>query len=149
VIFVQSFEVLYVFFRALIRPMESYDSIAMYAFKSKIFYLAKMIPPDFFKSFSDFVPHIEYPLLIPLAETQFYAFLGYLNDLLVKIIFPLYYVALLAVSYSISKRFLNRRASLLFTFLLATIPQVTDFATNGYADIPVCSPRRLRHFVAS
>lgn len=131
-----SFEVLYAFFRTFIKPMESYDSIAIYAFKSKIFYLSKMIPPDFFKSFANFVPHIEYPLLIPLAEAQFYTFLGSLNDLLVKIIFPLYYVALLTISYSISRRFLNRKAALLFTFLLATIPQVTDFATNGYADIP-------------
>lgn len=131
-----SFEVLYAFFRTLIRPMESYDSIAIYALKSKIFYLDKMIPFNFFKSFADFVPHIEYPLLIPLAEAQFYTFLGSLNDLAVKIIFPLYYVALLALSYSVSRRFLSRKASLFFAFLLATIPQVTDFATNGYADIP-------------
>jgi hypothetical protein len=131
-----AFEVLYVFFRALIKPMESYDSIAIYALKAKIFYLNKMIPPDFFKNFGSLVPHIEYPLLIPLAEAQFYTFLGSLDDLLVKMIFPLYYVALLAISYSVSKRFLNRRAALFFTFLLATIPQVTDFATNGYADMP-------------
>jgi len=131
-----SFEVIYAFFRTLIKPMESYDSIAMYAFKSKIFYLGRMVPKDFFKSFADFVPHIEYPLLIPLAEAQFYTFFGSLNDHLVKIIFPLYYVALLAIAYSICRRSLNRRAALFFTFLLATIPQVTDFATNGYADIP-------------
>ena len=131
-----SFEILYAFFRTLIKPMESYDAIAIYALKSKIFYLDKMIPLNFFKNFANFVPHIEYPLLIPLAEAQFYTFLGSLNDLLVKIIFPLYYAALLAIFYSILKRFLSRRASLFFTFLLATIPQVTDFATNGYADIP-------------
>lgn len=131
-----SFEVLYAFFRTFIKPMESYDSIAMYAFKSKIFYIARTIPHDFFSAFKDFVPHIEYPLLIPLAEASFYTFLGSLNDLLVKIIFPLYYVALLTISYSIVKKFLNRKAALFFTFLLATIPQVTDFATNGYADIP-------------
>jgi hypothetical protein len=131
-----AFEVLYAFFRALIRPMESYDSIAIYALKSKIFYLAGMIPPDFFRNFSYFVPHVEYPLLIPLAETQFYTFLGSFNDLPVKIIFPLYYLALLTIFYSVSRRILKRRASLFFAFLLATIPQVTDFATNGYADIP-------------
>ncbi len=82
------------------------------------------------------MPHREYPLLIPLAETYFYTFLGSLNDLLVKIIFPLYYIALLTTFYFVSRRFLNRRESLFFTFLLATIPQITDFATNGYADIP-------------
>jgi hypothetical protein len=131
-----SLEVIYAFFRALIKPMESYDSIAIYALKAKIFYLGKIIPADFFKSFSGFVPHVEYPLLVPLAEAQFYTFFGSLDDLLVKMIFPLYYVALLTVSYSVSRRFLDRKAALFFTFLLATIPQVTDFASNGYADIP-------------
>jgi hypothetical protein len=59
-----------------------------------------------------------------------------MNDLLVKVIFPLYYVALLIISYSISRRFLQRKVALFITFLFATIPQVTDFATNGYVDIP-------------
>lgn len=131
-----SFEVLYAFFRTLIMPMESYDGIAIYALKSKIFYLARSIPHDFFSSFGDFVPHVEYPLLIPLAEAAFYTFLGTVNDLLVKVIFPLYYLSLVIVFYSVSRRFISRRQSLLFTFLLATIPQVTDFATNGYADLP-------------
>lgn len=131
-----SFEVLYAFFRTLIMPMESYDAIAIYALKSKIFYLAQSIPHDFFNSFGNIVPHVEYPLLIPLAETAFYVFSGSVNDLLVKIIFPLYYLSLVIVFYSVSRRFLNRRQALLFTFLLATIPQITDFATNGYADLP-------------
>lgn len=131
-----SFEIAYVFFRTFIKPMESYDAIAIWALKSKIFYLANTIPANFFRDFSAFVPHIEYPLLIPLAETSLYTFLGSLNDLIVKIIFPLYYTALLLVFYSVSGSFLNRRSALFLTFLLATIPQVTDFATNGYADIP-------------
>ena len=131
-----SFEVLYAIFRTLIMPMESYDAIAIYALKSKIFYLAQSIPHDFFSSFGKFVPHVEYPLLIPLTETAFYTFFSSLNDLLVKIIFPLYYMSLVVVFYSVSRRFINRTQSLFFTFLLATIPQVTDFATNGYADLP-------------
>lgn len=131
-----SFEVLYALFRAFIMPMESYDAIAIYGLKSKIFYIEKMIPHAFPVSFKDIVPHIEYPLLVPLAETQFYIFFGAFNDILVKMIFPLYYLALLGTFYYCAHRYLNRRAALLFTFFLATIPQVTVFAANGYADIP-------------
>lgn len=131
-----SFETIYAFFRALIKPMESYDAIAIYALKSKIFYLARAIPNDFFNAFKNFVPHIEYPLLVPLAETSFYTFANSLNDLLVKIIFPFYYISLLAIFYSVSRHFFKRSQALLFTFFLATIPQLTDFATNGYADLP-------------
>lgn len=136
-IFGISFEVFYAFFRALIKPLESYDSIAIYALKSKIFYLANIIPHNFFTDLKSFVPHIEYPLLIPLSETYFYTFLGSLNDQLVKVIFPLYYISILAVFYSILRRFLGRKYSLLFTFLLATVPQFKDYATIGYTDLPL------------
>ncbi len=134
-IFGISFETLYTFFRALIKPIESYDAVAIYAIKSKIFYLAKAIPKDFFRNLKDFVPHIEYPLLLPLSETYFYVFFGSLNDLLVKIIFPLYYLSILTVVYFVLRRLASRKTSLLATFLLATIPQLSAYGTNGYADI--------------
>ncbi|MDD5496475.1 MAG: hypothetical protein PHP46_05195 [Candidatus Omnitrophica bacterium] len=136
-IFGISFEAVYAFFRALIKPMEAYDAIAIYALKAKIFYFAKAVPHGFAASFKDIVPHVEYPLLLPLSETFFYIFSGSVNDLAVKIMFPLYYLALLSVFYFLSRRFLERKASLFFTFLFATIPQITDFATNGYADLPL------------
>ena len=131
------FEVLYVFFRALIQPIESYDAIAIYAIKAKIFYMAGAIPGNFFTAFKDIVPHIEYPLLVPLSETSLFAFIGNLNDLLVKIIFPLYYCAILAAFYYIARREVNRKTALLFTFLLATVSQFNEYATNGYADLPL------------
>lgn len=130
-----SFQVLYIFFRALIMPIEAYDAIAIYALKAKIFYMAKAIPLDFFSRFKDFVPHIEYPLLVPLSETYHFIFLGTLNDILVKVIFPLFYLATLIVFYHVLLRYLNRRGALLFTFLLATVPQFAEYATNAYADM--------------
>lgn len=132
-----AFEMAYAVFRALIKPLESFDAMAIYGLKSKIFYLQGVIHRDFFTCLSDFVPHIEYPLLMPLAETYFYTCIGSLNDWLVKLIFPLYYFAMLAVFYSVSRRFFERKTALLFLFLLATIPQFKDYAVNGYADLPV------------
>ena len=131
-----SLEIAYVLFRAFIRPLEGYDAIAMYALKAKIFYLQGIIPHGFAAIFKDWMPHIEYPLLISLAETSIYVFCGSLNDLLAKSIFPLYYLSILAFFYFMVRRFLDRRGSLLFLFLLASVPQFTDFATNGYADLP-------------
>ena len=130
-----SFEVLYAFFRALVKPIESFDAIAIYALKAKIFYLQHAIPQNFFSELKNFVPHVEYPLLLPLSETCIYVFLGNLNDLLVKVISPLYYLAILLVFYFLLRRNFGRKISLLFTFLLASIPQFKDYATNGYADI--------------
>lgn len=134
-IFGISFQVLYAFFKTFIKPIEAYDAIAIYALKAKIFYIAKSIPQDFFTAFKDLVPHIEYPLLLPLAEAYIYTSLGSLNDLLVKIIFPVYYIASLILFYFAIKRYSERKTSLLFTFLLATIPQLNEYGTNGYSDI--------------
>jgi len=129
------FEVGYALFRALIKPLEAYDAIAIYALKAKAFYLASSIPHDFLKVLGDPISHPEYPLLLPLAESSVYVFLGYLNDLSVKIIFPLYYIAGLVVLYFVVRRFAVRSAALLFTFLLATIPHFNEHATIGYADL--------------
>jgi len=132
-----SFEIFYAFFRALIKPIESYDAIATYAIRSKIFYLARSIPQDFFYSLSLLFPHPDYPLNIPLSETFVYLFLGSLNDQLVKVIFPLYFVAILGILYSSIRRFSSRANALVFTFMLATIPQFNHFATNAYHDVPL------------
>ena len=130
-----SFEIFYVFFRALISPMEAYDALSIYAMKAKIFYLARSVPSGYFSELGRLFPHPEYPLNIPLAETLAYLSMGRLNDLLVKAIFPVYFIALLALFYFSIRSFAGKRYSLLFTFLLASLPQFSSYATNGYLDL--------------
>ena len=129
-----SFEVIFSFFRSLIKPLEAFDSIAMYAVRSKIIYLAGMIPPDFFSRITLNYPNPDHPLLVPLAEVWVYTLLGKFDDLLVKIIFPAYLVSLLIAFFFFLKRLIPRREAFVFTFLLATIPQFNKFATIGYTD---------------
>ncbi|MFA6609963.1 MAG: glycosyltransferase family 39 protein [Candidatus Omnitrophota bacterium] len=132
-----SLEVAYAFFRALIKPIESYDAVAIYAIKAKIFYLAQSIPSDYFTRISALYPHPDYPLCIPLAETFIYTFLGSFNDQLVKMIFPLFFVGILGMLYFAVRRFASRAYALLFTFLLASIPQFNSYAANAYQDLPL------------
>ncbi|OGW77869.1 MAG: hypothetical protein A3K16_02320 [Omnitrophica bacterium RIFCSPLOWO2_01_FULL_45_24] len=131
------FEILYAFFRALIKPIEAYDAIATYAIRSKIFYMENSIPHDFFYNLSLLFPHPDYPLNIPLSETFVYLFLGNLNDQIAKVIFPLYFLATLGILYFGVRRFSGRTGALLFTFILASVPQFNHFATNAYHDIPL------------
>jgi 4-amino-4-deoxy-L-arabinose transferase-like glycosyltransferase len=131
-----SFEIIYAFFRALIKPIEAYDAVTTYAIRSKIFYLGRSIPHDFFYNLSTLFPHPDYPLNIPLSETFVYFFLGSINDQLVKAIFPLFFVSILGILYFAVRRISGRTAALLFTFLLATVPQFNNFATNAYHDVP-------------
>lgn len=128
----------YNFFRALIKPIESYDAVAIYGLKSKIMYLAGGISGDFFRNVtSNFHgAHADYPLLIPLSTTWVYTFLGSFNEILVKALFPLFYMSLIFIFYGIMKRITkNRSFSLLFTFLLASIKQVSDYSTIAVADL--------------
>ncbi len=132
------FEVIYTFFRALIKPIESYDSVAVYALKSKMLYLAGTLPQDFFTKIANNFhgAHPDYPLLIPMAETWFYTFISNFNDFLVKSIFPIYFLSFVIVFYFILKRILGSRfIALLFTFALVSIKQFNDYAAIGMADL--------------
>ncbi len=132
-----SLEAVYAFFRALIKPIESYDAVAIYAIKSKIFFIAKAIPETYFPILIHGFPHPDYPLNIPLSETFFYIAMGSLNDQLVKIIFPLFFLGILILLYYAIRRFASRTYALLFTFLLASIPHFNAYAANAYQELPL------------
>ncbi|MGB3082259.1 MAG: HAD-IIIA family hydrolase [Candidatus Omnitrophota bacterium] len=124
-----------VFLRALSTPLESYDGIINFGIKSKIFFMSNGISMDLSTFEGIGKGHMDYPLLIPLAETWVYKFLGYNNDCLVKILFPLVLVSFAVVFYSSLKRLFNAKYAIFFTFLLCTVPQIVNFAMVGYADL--------------
>ncbi len=132
-----TFEVIYAFFRALIKPIEAYDAVAIYAIKSKIFYLANSVSTDYLANIAKMFPHPDYPLNIPLAQAFSYLSMGSLNDQLVKIIFPLFFVAILCLFYCQVRAFAGRLYALTFTFLLASIPQFNAYAANAYLEVPL------------
>ncbi|MCM8761524.1 MAG: glycosyltransferase family 39 protein, partial [Candidatus Omnitrophica bacterium] len=74
---------------------------------------------------------------IPLAETFLYMCMGNLNDQLVKIIFALFFCGILGMFYFTVRRFSDRTYALLFTFLLASVPQFNAYATNAYLEVPL------------
>lgn len=131
------FEVVYAIFRALIKPIESYDAIAIYAIKSKIFYLARAIPQDYFGGLVNLFPHPDYPLNIPLSQAFLYLSMGNINDQLVKLIFPLFFAAILVLFYYALRRVSGRQYALVCTFILAGIPQFNNYATNAYLEVPL------------
>ena len=60
-----------------------------------------------------------------------------LNDQLVKLIFPLFFLGILCLLYFAIRRFASRTYALLFTFLLASIPQFNAYAANAYQELPL------------
>jgi hypothetical protein len=129
-----AFQVLYAFFKSLIKPMDSFDSIGNFAFKAKLFFIKGYIPYELFLNRSIDIQHPDYPLHVPLSETWVYMFLGKWNDLLVKALFPMFLLSLLIIFYFTLKRVIGKRFALISTFFLATIPHFLNYATIGYAD---------------
>lgn len=119
-------------------PVSSHDAVANYALKAKIFYFSQGIPEGFISWPEATVSHPDYPPLLSFVMTWIYIFTGF-NDLTVKLVMPLLYLFFMGVFYSALKRIFSRKFALLVTFLLATIPQLFDYATIMYADLPLAA----------
>jgi len=128
------FQVFHAFFKALIKPMDSFDSIGNFAFKAKLFFIKGYIPYELFSNKAIDIQHCDYPLFMPLSETWVYMFLGKWNDLFVKALFPMFFVAILIILYFTLKRIIGKRLALISTFFLATVPHFLNYAAIGYAD---------------
>jgi hypothetical protein len=125
----------YVFFEALIKPVVAWDAWANWALKAKIFFLDPVPLVSYFGNYRAGLA--DYPLHLPLLESWLYTCLGEWNDQLVKIIFPLYFLSLLILFYYVLRRIAPRLNSLLFTFLLSSLPFLVYHATIEYADFPL------------
>jgi hypothetical protein len=121
---------------AVARPLEKYDAVANFGMKAKILSHERSPSAD---AFTDpYRPHINrrYPILIPTLEAAVAARNGR-----TKVIFPLFYLALLSMVYGAQRRFVSRPHALLFTLLLAGAPHVASRssggAATGYGDVPL------------
>ncbi len=103
--------------RAVMYPVWAWDAIAIWGFKAKVFYLQGAI------NLCGFEAHNYYPNLVPLLVSYLYLWLGQVNDYLVKLVFPLWGAALLAMLFG-----MLRRLGLTRTFALGV---TTFFALNG------------------
>ena len=141
-LFVIVLSVVLISFQALFKPMFTYDALSIWAFKATVFFKEQTIFTDDFYNSNRLHYHPKYPLLIPLTENWIYNCLGCVNDRLVKIIFPLFYISLISIFYTTQRRFFSRQYSLVFTALLTTIPSFVrsdkgGAAFSGNADVPL------------
>jgi hypothetical protein len=111
--------------------MWSWDAIATWGFKAKVFYLRGTV------DLGGFEAHNYYPNLVPLFISYLYLWLGQVNDQVVKLIFPLWGGALLLMLFGMLRRLtLSRTQALGITTFLA-LNGIT-FVTHlfiAYADL--------------
>jgi hypothetical protein len=119
-------------------PFVGWDAWAHWGLKAKIFYLEKHIPLNFYTDTFSIIPLRDYPLLVPLMETFFFQVLGRFDDVLVKAVFFMFYLSLLVYFYSLVKMRCGKWQAGVYTFVLATVPALAEFACGyyvGYADL--------------
>ncbi|MFN7946008.1 MAG: hypothetical protein U0Z53_11700 [Blastocatellia bacterium] len=98
------------------------------------------LPVEYFTSPALQWSHPEYPLLLPLTEAWFFGWLGAAHQGMIKLLFPLFYLAatgLLAAGGAVISR---RRVAWLPAVLLFFLPQLLfreGSVTSGYADFPL------------
>lgn len=121
-------QVFYAFLFATLLPISGWDALQTWVFKGKVFFYDMGISSGFLKDPSS---HPDYPLLIPLTFSWVYTAMGYVNDEMVRIIYPLQYVCLLVIFYYTIRKASTKRISLLFTTLLSMTP-VIMVHTSGF-----------------
>ena len=122
------FSLVFVFWRALNVPIQSWDAIATSAFKAKIFFYDGSIHRLH-------LSHAAYPLHVPFLESWVAFNLGRWDDLLVKIVFPFTFVSYIIIHYFFLKSVANAKWALGGVILLVSSPLVFHHATIAYREI--------------
>ncbi|HWQ36414.1 MAG TPA: hypothetical protein VNQ79_26515 [Blastocatellia bacterium] len=119
-----------------------WDGLFNWEIKAQLaFQHAGRLPADYFTSAALRWSHPEYPLLLPLTEAWFFAWLGAAHQGMIKLLFPFFYLAalgLLAAGAAIAGRSGLRLWPL--PTLLFFLPQLLfreGSVTSGYADFPL------------
>ena len=117
------------------------DARVIWGYKAKIIYYESLYSEDF-RDESQVHQHPNYPLLVPIIEAYSYALMGGVDDLRVKIVFPVFYVCLLMALYAGIRRYLGPVAAPVLIAVFATFFPLKfsigeGSASSGYADIPL------------
>lgn len=128
-------QVIYVFIQSQLRPLVAWDGWATWLFRAKIFFVDGKINPYVLR-----VIDLEYPLLVSLAGTYIYLFVGEINDRVALLMYPFFYSSLLLIFYFFLKKQTNTLYALFFTFILASIQVIIRHSGRfdaGLADLPL------------
>jgi hypothetical protein len=100
------------------------------------------LPLAYFADTSRFWSHPRYPLLVPFAEFWIYSWLGHVDQSAIKLLFPLFYFSLTAMTCGAVRRLTNGRIAIATGVALGLLPMLTvgqGGATSGFADIPLAA----------
>ncbi|NJO82996.1 MAG: hypothetical protein HC828_09365 [Blastochloris sp.] len=123
--------------QAMLLPFTDRDTWAMWGLKGQAFYLDGGLEPVLTMYRGIDVHHTSYPPAQPLSQTWLYLMMGGISERLVKVIFPLWYLTGIVLTWWICRRWSTPLAAIGWALLLATTPLYLDHATLGNADLPL------------
>lgn len=125
--------VLVVIFRAMVKPMMGWDALIVHTLRAKVMFYDRGIS----LAALEWIGRPDYPLGLPLAELWTMWFQGTWDDVALKVLFPGFFAALLAMMYGGLREVAGPLAALSGTWLLAGLPFVIQHATDAFLDLPL------------
>jgi hypothetical protein len=121
-------------------PLE-WDGLLVFEMKARFAFLnGGVLPTAYFLDASRAWSHPTYPLLLPLSESWLYLWLGRADQQWVKVLFPMFFAALLAMLYAASRRIGSRGpVSLVLLMCVSLVWRGGGSVGSAYADIPLAA----------
>lgn len=129
-----SLNFLIVVFFTFLFPIRFWDAISCWSLKGRAFFIDRDIISYFTQHNYEF-SHLSYPLYLPLMQTWIYIWLGRADEILVKIIFPIFYLSCLSTLYYFFRQKLSRIISILLVFIFSSIPVVVNHGYIEYSNL--------------
>ncbi len=134
IIFLISVNFIVVVFFTFLFPIRFWDAISCWSLKGRAFFIDSSIFP-FFTEHSYGFAHLSYPLYIPLLQTWIYLWIGVIDETLVKVIFPIFYLSLVFLFYHTFRQKFNKIFSIIIVFILSALPIVMDHGYMEYTNL--------------
>jgi len=121
---------LIVLFFTFLFPIRFWDAVSSYSLKAKAFFIdSNMI--TFYSSHDYLFSHQSYPPLLSLMQTWIYIWLGRVDENLVKIIFPIFYLSSVYLVFNFFARKASQSISIILAFIFSSLPIIMD---HGYIE---------------
>ena len=123
---------------AMGRPLLIWDSWVTWGMKARLIHQNGGVSHAVHADASRAVTHLDYPLLLPIAEAWVYGWLGVVDDRLVGVVVVGFYAALMAISYLALLRWgASRTVALVGVFAATSGNYVASLAGSVFADVPL------------
>ena len=125
---------LVVLFFTFLFPIRFWDAISCWSLKGKAFFIDSDIFTFYTQHQYEFSHH-SYPLYVSLLQSWIYIWIDRVDENLVKIIFPMFYLSGIFTLYYFFRKNLGRILSMLFVFVFSAIPIVADHGYIEYTNL--------------